>query len=177
MKELKLNTGVVIGLKAVAPLILRDATSRLKEPKVPVQHIESKGRSEENPMHPDYLAAMEEYQATRAEIVENTLLLFGTEIVSLPQGFSGPDDDGWIEAFEAVGIEISTNPKARYIQWIRLHAMGGQVEDMTIFTQELGREMGVTEEDVAVAAESFRGDEKRGSDLDTRRKKTRKNRN
>lgn len=152
-----LSSGVVLELRRVGYWIVYEATRRLKKPEVPVQFIEEKGRPEENPAHPDYLAALEQYEQHRADLVINTYLWFGTKLVSTPTGMLGPDTD-WAEEFAFLGIEPIENRQERYAQWLKLVACRGDADEITKLTQRITSDNAVTETEVAVAAESFRGD-------------------
>lgn len=171
MDEITLSSGVVLRLKPVGPFIIREATRHIVPPRVPVQFIESKGREEENPMHPDYLAAMDKYETDKASANEDAVILFGTELAKVPKGISKPEDDGWIEDFELLGIRIHDNPRLRYVQWVKLYAMRGGIDELISIMRTIGRKSSVLEEDAAEAAESFRGDEVRSTDNKARDKK------
>lgn len=152
-----LDSGVVLELRRVGYWIVYEATRRLKKPEVPVQFIEEKGRPEENPAHPDYLAALDQYEADRATIVINAYLWFGTKLAKLPEGMLGPDTD-WADEFAFLGIQPIENRQERYAQWLKLVACGGDANEITKLTQRITSDNAVTEGEVAAAAESFRSD-------------------
>lgn len=162
----ELSNGVVIKLKPVPILLLQQASQSVPRPKVPIVMNPNKDREEENPNHPDYLEAIRQYQADSERAILNTLLLLGTSVESVPDGFSGPDDSEWIERLEMLD-EI--NPAAaqrlappanaskgrRYIAWLERHAMV-TLDDFVKLGVTVGRLSGVREEDLLGAIDSFR---------------------
>lgn len=152
-----LSSGVVLELRRVGYWIIYEATRRLKKPEIPVQYIEEKGRSEENPAHPDYIAALEQYDNDRAALVINAYLWFGTKLASVPVGMAMPDED-WAAEFAFLGIEPASNKQERYAQWLKLVACAGDADEITRLTQRITSDNAVTEGEVAAAAESFRSD-------------------
>ena len=57
---LTLSTGVKARLKPVSQSIIQDAVALCKEPRVPMwANPDKDGREEPNPLHPDYLEAVE----------------------------------------------------------------------------------------------------------------------
>lgn len=155
-----LKTGVEIEVRQVGYWIVADAVARIKPPKVPKQFIEDKGREEENPAHPDYLAAMEDYQTQRTETFYRAYLYFGTSVLKAPKGMLSHEEEWW-EEFEAVGIPAPQNKVERYVQWLKLVACRGDADELNRIANAVTAASGVTERDVADAADSFRGDEER----------------
>jgi len=174
----ELKSGVVLRLKRLDPWLIRTVTNQIKPPQVPKQFIEEKGREEENPTHPAYLAAMQEYDNELSRLVQHTSIAMGTEIASLPRGFDKPEDMGWQEHLEAAGLAIENTPAKRYVQWIQFWAMADDiVGQMTELCNRLFRQWSVREEDAATAADNFRGNEERNPDLATRHKGASRNGN
>jgi hypothetical protein len=173
---LKLKSGVVLKLKPVALQAIWDAMAKIEMPKVPVEFIESKGRTEENPMHPDYIAAMEKYDGDRTTAAQDVMWAMGTELMEVPEGFQRPEDEWWSEKVEFLGIEVSDKKARRYLQWLRYWAIT-DIEDISNFNIEMARVSGTSEEDVAKMAESFRSDQKRAVDMARKRTTSRRDRN
>lgn len=172
---LTLKSGVVLRLKPVALQAIWDAMAKIEEPKVPTEYIESKGRSEENPMHPDYIAAVEKYEADRTTAAQDVMWALGTDIAEVPDGFQRPEDQDWADKLEVIGVEVSEKKGLRYLKWLRYCAITG-IEDISNFNIEMARVSGTSEEDVAKMAESFRSDQKRAVDMARKRQASRKNR-
>lgn len=151
-----LSSGVVLELRRVGYFIANAATRRLKRPKVPVQYIEDKGREEENPAHPDYIAALEEYEAERTSLIFNSYLYFGTKVTSKPADMPDPEDP-WDTEFAFLGIEIPQDKQSRYVEWLKLVACSGIEDEIVNLIRRIRGESSVEEDDVAAAAESFPG--------------------
>ena len=157
-----LSNGIVLKLKPVPPFLLRQAVTKLKEPKPPKMDI-GKGREEENPDHPDFLAAKGEYDALVIEAVTNVAFVMGTEAASIPDGLWGPDGDDWLEIPEILGIEVDQRPRGRYLAWLRYYAVTSQ-EDVLQILLAMSTKLGLTEEEVGLAAHSFPSGAVRGAD-------------
>lgn len=155
-RPITLSTGVVVQPQAVSPFVINAAMARIEKPKVPRQMIEGKGREEENPMHPDYLAAMEHYEAERGRVSQEAMLMLGLEVLTIPQGFQKPEDTEWTEELEMLGVEVSPNGRRRKLDWLRFWAMRG-VSDLERVATAVSRLSGVPEVEVQKAADSFRG--------------------
>ncbi len=95
--EVTLSTGVRVRLQAVSALLIEDLKAALLEPKVPVVYIEDKGREEENPNDPAYLAALNKYNADRGAAVLDATVLFGVELLD-----GLPEDESWLKKLKAL---------------------------------------------------------------------------
>ncbi len=151
-----LSSGVVLELRRVGYFIANAATRRLKRPKPPVQFIEEKGREEENPSHPDYIEALQEYEARQTSIIFDSYLWFGTKLVSKPADMPGPDDD-WGGDYTFLGIEVPEGKQDRYVAWLKLLATLGNEEEIVELIRRIRGESSVEEAEVAAAADSFPG--------------------
>jgi hypothetical protein len=76
----------------VSPALIQDVQLAIENPKVPVVFIEEKGREEENPMDPAYLAALERAEVERTQAVMDAQIMMGVE---LQEGFEIPP--GWVK--------------------------------------------------------------------------------
>ncbi len=159
----ELSTGVKLKIRPVPRHFLYEVSRRFVMPKPPVYFNEAKGREEENPGHPDYAAALDKYLGDVATAGTDAALLFGTEIEHIPEGFLGPDDKGFIEQMEILGLERLDNKKARYLYWVKSIAapLG---DDINGLLEELGRLTGVAESDTEDAVARFRSVAIRGED-------------
>jgi len=172
-RALTLDNGIVLRLKPVPPMLVREAAKNIPDPPVPKVYIEAKGREESNPMDPAYLAAVQEANVRRGEAGQILALLMGTELESVPAGMYGPDDDGWVEEIRAVNdvagitVEISDEPgsKRRYLDWLRLYAVSSETE-LFLLGRLVTIGVALTEQEVQAAAESFRRLLARGANLD-----------
>jgi hypothetical protein len=159
-----LSNGVVLKCSPIPPLLLRLAGSEIEAPAVPTFLNEAKGREEENPEDPDYKRALLDHRLRVGDAAMNIMLAVGTSIEHIPDGVSKPEDDDWIDTLKSAGISVEhATPKARYISWLRMYAVA-TTEDLNSLTRAVGETASVKEEDVALAAESFPGEEARGAD-------------
>lgn len=154
--EITLDNGVVLKLKPVPPFLVRQAAINLKQPKPPVIDVgKGDGREEENPNDPEYLKKLDTYNAEVISASTNAMLLAGTEVLSVPDDMWSLDDDGWLELVEFLEIEVDReNKMARYLAWLRYYALSGP--SITRIMAELRKSIGLTEEEVDDAVDSFR---------------------
>ncbi|KKM90669.1 hypothetical protein LCGC14_1236230 [marine sediment metagenome] len=149
-----LSTGVELKVSSVPKNFLYAVTSKFERPKVPTYFNEGKGREEENPDDPDYQEALDQYIVEIANASNNVVLLRGTQIERIPEGFPGPDSKEWIEEMEALDLPMINNSRVRYLAWVK--GMAAPLdEDITLLMEEIGRLTGVTEADVADAVDRF----------------------
>lgn len=154
----QLRNGIVLKLSPVPPLAIREAAILTPPPRVPMWISPDKEREEPNPNDPDYLAALDRYSAEQSFRVADTIHLLGTAIEHVPDGIDRPEDDGWIDRLDSLGIKVDRdNPHKRYLSWLRLYAYSSKV-DISMVTALTTRLSGVTEEEVQRAAASFRRD-------------------
>lgn len=147
--------GIVFKLKRVNKLAVVDATKKIPLPKVPVTYIPEKNREEENPMHPDYIEAVEDAQFKRGMVSVAVYLSLGTTLDKLPNGVQSPTDTEWAEELTELGIDISEKPRSRYVDWIKYYALDD--DELNELVKAVMRYSGATlEEDVKEAQDSFR---------------------
>lgn len=141
-----LSTGVKVRLRPVSAALIAEVTSRLKYPKVPKYFNEDKGREEENPVHPDYLAEKQEIDNQRGLAAMDAMAMFGVELVD-----DMPTDDVWVKKLQLLGVQFDAKDPVEREFYYKKHVVvsGG---DYAL----LGRLSGLTEEAIASAAESFR---------------------
>jgi hypothetical protein len=152
-----LSSGVEVKAKAVPPLVIMQVMSQFKAPEPPMWKDPKLGREVPNYDHPDYKKAVDEHQILTSEAQANVLLVFGVEIVSVPDGVEEVKSKDWIEKLELAGIE--TFPKSknwRNLQWLKTVA-ATDANDLMKITTAVGRLSGVTEADVATAEATFQG--------------------
>lgn len=161
--EITLSSGVRLKLQAVSKHYLYAVTSRFPPPEIPLVHLEGKKQPIQNPDDPDYQEAMEVWMTKVANIGNDAALLRGTDVLEIPDGIPGPDDEAWIQEMEVLGLEMIDNPKARYLHWLKGIASPAD-SDILELLEALGRLTGVSEDDVADAVEKFRSLAIRSSD-------------
>jgi len=153
---LTLSNGVRLKLRTVPPLLLNTVANKFPRPEVPTVYIKDDDRTEENPNDPDYLLALKDYERKQQEGMVNLLLGRGTQLVFVPDGLQRPEEDGWLEEVgEYVDVPSGTTTQ-RYLSWLRFYALGAN-EDLVMVTTAVMRMTGLTEGEVAEAAEAFQG--------------------
>lgn len=153
---IRLSTGVVLRGKQSPPLVLMTVMSAFPRPKVPVVMIKDMGREMENPDDPDYQARLKEWKAEQSDAMLVALISTGTELVSLPKGMPGPDDDLWLDEYSLLGLPMHRENVAwRYLRWVQYKA-ALSAEDVNQIMKVVGRLSGIPES-AAKAAEDFPG--------------------
>lgn len=153
---IRLSTGVVLRGKAAPALALVKIASKFPRPKPPTYRNEKMGRDMENPDDPDYLERVQAYKTESASAMLNALILYGTELVSVPKGFPAPKDDSWLEEMAEVGMDMKPDSKSwRYLNWIMFKA-APLARDTQEIQKVVGSLSGVTES-AAQTAEEFSG--------------------
>lgn len=154
--RLTLTNGVILKIIPVPPLAMREVSIQVKPPVVPVVFIQDKGREEANPNDPDYIAAVIEHNMKQIEMLTNILLALGTKPIEIPEGVFKPEDEGWLEQLEFLGIKIDTkNRLQRYLSWLRYYALASG-NDISNVVRTIMQFSGTTEEEVAAVVHSFR---------------------
>jgi hypothetical protein len=161
--ELRLSNDIVLSLKPVPPLLLQAINNEFNPPKPPKVYIEEKGREEENPNDPTYLAEIERLAAEQELAVNDMLLGVGTAIKSIPEGYYPPESNEWVKQVEfASGIagkelKIPTDDSIkRYLCWLRFYAL--ETGSDIVFAQSLPMQLaGIREGEVEEVLDSFRG--------------------
>lgn len=160
LNEIKLMTGVVLKKKKFPIMLLNQVLIKFKYPPVPEYYDEERKRAVKNPSHEDYVRQKEEIDAERGLASIDVLIAFGTEIVSVPEGFSRPEDDDWIneiEAIETLGISVRRESyAARYLAWVKFKAIVDESE-YGLIVNAVQSVVGVPGAEVAQAIDTFPG--------------------
>lgn len=155
--EIALSSGVILGVKpSVNPMVFIDILDALEKdrPKVPTVYIESLGRYEENPDHPDYKARVSAWDTRLAKRLVDALILLGTYEKYIPDDIPVPEDDEWTEAYVLLGMTIGTSKKERYLSWVKNIAVQTP-EDYALVQERVSEVAGIQEQEVAKATNSF----------------------
>ncbi len=154
-KVLTLSTGVKLRTKQVPVMLPTEIAMegmRLR-PKPPVMYVEALDRDDENPSDPDYLQAVQRWQAQILVDMNNAFILLGTEIEYVPRGFVRPEDPKFAEQMDVLNRDVSSD-SLRYLAWVK-YAAAASSEDIAMIVGEVGRLSGVGEADVREAVEGF----------------------
>lgn len=153
-----LSTGVVLRGKQVPPLAFVKVMSAFPRPKVPVWFDPTMGREMENPENPDYIERVKAWKAESGNLTLNAMILMGTELVSVPKKYPGPDSKEWQEEYQVLGMPMMPeNKNWRYLTWVIFKA-APDMKDLDLIKEVVGRLSGIPEDKV-VAAEQFPGRE------------------
>jgi hypothetical protein len=110
----------------------------------------------ENPDAPDYIERIRAWQTEYSDATLNVMIVYGTEIVSVPKGFQQPKDKKWLERYKTTGLPaIEDNDDWRYLTWMKF-AAALTVEDLNLIKEVVGKLSGIPDADVQ-AAETFPG--------------------
>lgn len=139
------STGVKLRLNRI-PRLLVGELAKIVRPKPPIVFIEDKGRSEENPNDPTYIEAMTQYNIEVSVKMVDMFILFGTEVVSIPDGMIRQDDPKIKDKLRIIGVKID-NEDDMYLAWIKYFACPAD-DDIQAITDGVGRLSGVSEKDV-----------------------------
>lgn len=154
--SITLSTGVVLRGKQAPPLIMVKVMAAFPRPKVPTWFNDKMGREMENPDDPDYIERIGSWKIEYSNATLNALILLGTELVSAPKGFPGPNSDEWLDEYKLLGVEtMPQNKNWRYLNWVIFKA-AADANDLKLIKEVVGRLSGIREADVA-AAQDFPG--------------------
>ncbi len=153
-----LSNGIRLRCKPVPPLLLDHVSQQMPEPMPPQVKIvieDREDRWEENPDDPEYLASLQRWKRQSNMAAINAMLLVGTEAERVPNGYFMPEDNGWLDILKTIGINVEfENAAERYLAWLKLSALA-ETKDIGKITEVVGSSLGIKEEDVARAAETF----------------------
>lgn len=153
---IRLSSGVVLKAKKVNPFLVQEVVRQFDKPKPPIVMVEDIGKEVENENDPGYVDAMNDYNGQVSMAIVDLFIVKGTELYGkIPQDISGVDDTNWQDDLDAIGVKIGTNPRKKYIMWVKFVAAPNDQDIMDILSG-VGRESGVAEADVQSAAQSFR---------------------
>ena len=161
--DIMLSSGVQLHLKKSPPFVVAQAVSNIQRPEVPMWKNEDKQREEPNPTDPAYEKALLEYHGATGTAIMNALLLFGVDIVEVPEKLPAVDSDDWLEALTYLGIDPPKTRQIRKLLWLKTVALT-EDSDIQAVSTALFAIQGIGEEDVAQAIESFRSGSERGAD-------------
>ena len=137
-----LSTGIRAKIVSVASGLMEEAANGVSSPKVPI-FIDENGREQENPNHPDYVAALADYEHKRNQAVLDAVIMFGIELVD-----PIPEDDKWLKKLKYLAKRGALNLDAYDLKdelelefvYKRYIAVGNedieQIVGMTTLTEE-----------------------------------------
>ncbi len=160
--EFELSNGIVLKMKPVPPILLQAVTSEFNPPPVPKVHIEEDDRWEENYSDPNYLDELNRLAEAQGKALQDLVAAVGSEVLSVPDGYFRPEEDGWIDqvkfAAELTGTKLEMdleNSTKRYLYWLRFYALETGAD--AALAQNLPYQLsGIREGEVEEVIESFR---------------------
>jgi hypothetical protein len=166
-KTFTLKSGVVLKLKEVPQVVYVDLRNSLPEPSPPIFYNENTGKNEPNMNDPRFKADYANWQVAMSTAIMDLSILFGSEIVSIPDDMPTPDDPEFKSDLRIILGAMGHKPeeirsmgaKTRYIYWLKYVATQGRAgkdEELDRLFTAIGRLSGVPEEDVEAAVDGFR---------------------
>jgi hypothetical protein len=154
-REQVLSTGYAVRVVPISASLIMEVQNRIPYPPVPIIHDEEKGQTYENPNHPDYIRRCEETDSARTMAAMDAIMMFGVELVD-----GVPGDDVWLKKLKVMdrsgNIGLSEFDLKDEIDREFLFK-----KFIAVSTQDFGMiqsMVGVTEEGVESAEDSFPGD-------------------
>jgi hypothetical protein len=140
-----LSNGVVLEAVGVPPLLAQKIEAKFKYPRVPKTFNEDKGRDEENPLDPNYLAQCEEIDEQKNMALIDLLVGLGTRIKTMSSSVPKLEETEWREEIAFyLQEEIPTSPKAAYLYWVK-YVLVAETADLQQIARKVTRKMGVSE--------------------------------
>ena len=144
-----LSTGVVLEPKKFSMMRIQAIMSRFKLPEIPLMEDADKGRPIRNPNHPLYIEQKNQMEQDRSMAIIDAIIAFGTKIKFIPEDFSRPEDDDWIEELKLIEIPVNeTFALARYQAWVKFVA-APDLEDISKISEQFNVQMGTSEVKIA----------------------------
>ena len=158
LNEIKLQTGVILRKKKFPILLLDTVLNKFPYPPVPDYWDEERKRAVKNPESEAYKLLIEEVDNQRGMATIDAMIAFGTELLSVPEGFYRPENDEWInnlEAIEVLGISVRRDSTtARYLAWVKFVAITDPSE-FNLISSVVQSLVGVPGDKVAEAIDTF----------------------
>lgn len=163
------RNGVQLRLRAVSPFLVLEAQKRIVKPTEPMWYNEAKSREEPNPLDPNYVKSIDDYNTRMAEVVNDVFLANGVTLLTsgqdLPLGIPNIDDSEWVEGIEyTLNIKVPDSGTAgRRVLWLK-YCVVTHVEDLGDLIAAISVASGLVSEDqVQQAVESFRDNQERST--------------
>ncbi len=155
------KTGVMIRIVPVAIHLIDEIMYEIKDPEIPMQHIEEKGRDEPNPFDKQYLKDVADAEHERGIAVSDALIWFGVDLVD-----GLPEDDTWLKKlkwferrgkFSLDGFDLDDEIDLEFV-YKKYFVVSGR--DIVM----IGSASNMNEAEVEGALRGFQGDEGKDSD-------------
>lgn len=162
------RNGVQLRLRSVSPFLVLEAQKRIVKPTEPMWYNEAKSREEPNPLDPNYVRAVDDYNTKMAELVNDTYLANGVTLLPnqpLPESIPDIDSEDWAEGIKySLGADVPHSGIGRRVLWLK-YCVVTHVEDLGDLIAAISVASGlVSEEQVQQAVESFRDNQERSTD-------------
>lgn len=164
---LTLSTGVKLEVFKPVLLVIREVERQINasKPQPPKIWREDKETHEENPNSPEYLEALQAWQADGIERQFGIAVITGTKINFVPENIPALESEDWQGVLSILGSELGKTKQERYLQWIKYVAAPDTLDFFSITARVMSL-LGIKEEEVASAVETFRSDaERRANNL------------
>lgn len=153
-EPITLSTGDKAFIRPVTVAVVDAATSKVKDPEVPIWHNPEKDRDEENPSDPKYLRELSETGRKRGMAAFDVMIMFGVELVD-----GVPDKAKWLGKLKLMErqelLDLKTYDLEDAIDLEFLYKKYIAVDNSIIGL--VGEVSGITAEDITTAEDSFPG--------------------
>jgi len=151
-----LKNGIKLKLKKIQLMRIQAVWNKFPYPKVPAVWDEDRQREIKNPNSEEYLQMKADVDEQRNTAIFDAIAALGVDVLEVPEGIDKIEDDNWIEECEVIGLTVDkTKRVARKLAWMKYVALSDP-EDMINLSKEFGISMGLNEEQIATAVDSFR---------------------
>lgn len=147
------DTGITVQIRKVSPLLMMEVQKKFKPPPPPMQEVDyGDGNTvmEPNRSHPDYIAALEQYNYELEQKIRNLTIKRGV-VCEVPKDEVDELRKFWIEE---MGEELpEADDKIAYISYICI----GSTEDLEDLLAAITRRSQPTRPDIEAARSGFQG--------------------
>ncbi len=156
--EITLECGAVLSMRKPPPMLIPKVMEAVNKsdppPTIPKVFVEDKGREEENPNDPDYVAAQTVYAAKVGARTLDALMVSCLRVKEIGEAYA-PEGEDFLDYVSAMGLEPASGKHGLFLQWLNTYALTR--EELTQLMKMLMQHAGVGEEDVAEAMKFLEG--------------------
>lgn len=156
-----LSTGVVLRRRMPSSWAMAEVHRQMaaQRPQPPMISNPDRGRMEPNEADPDYRQALIDHADRELERLYHVIVATATQIEFVPEGFPSLESSDWVEMLDVIGVPCppGMGKQERYLRWVKYIAAPLN-DDWLMLLNDVRRDVGTPEEDVAVAADTFRSD-------------------
>lgn len=148
------DTGIILMIRKVSPDLMRELYQLYPAPQPPMQTVdlgEGQTRQEPNPVHPDYLAAVQAHSVMLQEKMQRLLITRGVMLEMTPE-VTAQVAELRTEWHEITGADLDDSDKMLYISKIAV----GTPEDLEELINAITRRSQPTDPAIQESLEQFK---------------------